>query len=74
MTEDAGKYTAALDALFAPADYSHICRDSTATVSITAAEMAAILGAYDRGIQALDEAETSALDAVIAKLKDELWP
>lgn len=74
MTEDAGKYTAALDALFAPADYSHICRDSTATVSITAAEMAAIFGAYDRGIQALDEAGTSALDAVIAKLKDELWP
>lgn len=73
MTEDAGRY-AALDALFAPADYSHICRDSTATVSITAAEMAAILAAYDRGINALNEADTGALDAVIAKLKDELWP
>lgn len=74
MTEDAGKYTAALDALFAPADYSHICRDSTATVSITASEMAAVLEAYDRGIKTLDAEKISALDAVMGKLKDELWP
>lgn len=74
MTEDAGKYTAALDALFAPADYSHIVRDSTATIAVTAAEMAAILEAYDRGITTLDAEKISALDAVMGKLKDQLWP
>ena len=44
------------------------------TVKITAAEMAALLGAYDRGLDALDQNEREGLDAVIGKLKDELWP
>ena len=73
MTEEAAKY-AAIDALFGPADYSHIVRDSTATIAVTAAEMAAILEAYDRGITTLDAEKISALDAVMGKLKDELWP
>jgi hypothetical protein len=47
--------TDALSALFGKADYSHIARDATVTVSITAAEMAALLGAYDRGLDALDQ-------------------
>ena len=64
----------ALEALFGKADYSHIAREATVTVKITAAEMAALLGAYDRGLDALDQNEREGLDAVIGKLKDELWP
>lgn len=58
----------ALEALFGKADYSHIARDATVTVSITAAEMAALLGAYDRGLDALDQDERDGLNAVISKL------
>ena len=68
MTSDA------LQALFGKADYSHIAREATVTVNITATEMAALLGAYDRGLDALDQNEREGLDAVIGKLKDELWP
>ena len=48
--------------------------DTTATISITAAEMAAVLEAYDRGIDTLDDTARAALDSVISKLKDEVWP
>ena len=58
-----------LKALFGKPDYSHIVRDTTATISITAAEMA-----YDRGIDTLDGTTRTALDSVISKLKDEVWP
>ena len=51
MTSDA------LQALFGKADYSHIAREATVTVKITAAEMAAVLGAYDRGLNAPDQDE-----------------
>lgn len=61
-------------ALFGKPDYSHIVRDTTATISITAAEMAAVLEAYDRGIDTLDDTTRTALDSVISKLKDEVWP
>lgn len=61
-------------ALFGKPDYSHIVRDTTATISITAAEMAAVLEAYDRGIDTLDGTTRTALDSVISKLKDEVWP
>lgn len=64
----------ALQALFGKANYSHIAHDATVTVSITAAEMAALLGAYDRGLDALDTDEREGMNAVIAKIKDELWP
>ncbi|ELS1981272.1 hypothetical protein R5C11_005744, partial [Escherichia coli] len=59
-----------LKALFGKPDYSHIVRDTTATISITAAEMAAVLEAYDRGIDTLDGTTRTALDSVISKLKD----
>lgn len=59
---------------FGKPDYSHIVRDTTATISITAAEMAAVLEAYDRGIDTLDGTTRTALDSVISKLKDEVWP
>lgn len=55
-------------------DYSHIAHDATVTVSITADEMAAVLSAYDHGIDALDKDERKSLNNIIGKLKDELWP
>lgn len=61
-------------ALYGKTDYSDIARDTTATISITAAEMAAILAAYDNGLGALDDNTRTALDTVISKLKDEVWP
>ena len=64
----------ALEALFGKPDYSHIARDKAVTVSITADEMSAILYAYDRGVSELDADSIRKLDAVIAKLKDELHP
>ena len=63
-----------LNTLYVKSDYSHIARDAEATLHITAAEMGAILCAYDRGLVALDDSERQALDDVISKLKDELWP
>lgn len=65
---------ALLDALFGKADYGHIARDVSVTVDLTAAEVAALLGAYDRGLDALDAGDRQALDSLIAKLKDEVWP
>lgn len=63
-----------LDALFGKPDYSHIARDVSVTVDLTAAEVTALLGAYDRGLDALDAGDRQALDSLIAKLKDEVWP
>lgn len=63
-----------LDALFGKADYSHVARDVAVSVDLTAAEVAALLGAYDRGLDTLDASERQGLDSVIAKLKDEVWP
>lgn len=63
-----------LAALFGKPDYSHIARDTTTTINITAQEMAAILAAYDRGVDQLDADAGQALDSVIAKLKDQVWP
>ena len=64
----------ALNALFGKPDYSHIASDKTATISITAAEMSAVLYAYDRGVSELDAGSMQQLESVIAKLKDELHP
>lgn len=63
-----------LDALFGKPDYSHIARDVSVTVDLSAAEVAALLGAYDRGLDALDSDQRQGLDSLIAKLKDEVWP
>jgi hypothetical protein len=63
----------ALNTLFGKAHYSHIVHQPTVTVSITSAEMAAFLGAYDRGLDALDQDERDGLNTIIAKLKDKLW-
>lgn len=63
-----------LNALFSRADYTHIARDATVTVSLTTDEVVAIFGAYDRGLDSLDSGEREALDTLIAKLKEELHP
>ena len=59
---------------FGKPDYSHIANDKTATISITAAEMSAVLYAYDRGVSELDADSMLRLESVIAKLKEELHP
>src|SRR5699024_12024250 len=64
----------ALDALFGKPDYSHIAREADLKITVTPAEMSAIFEAYDRGLDQLDEDTRHALDAVIAKLKDEAHP
>ncbi len=63
-----------LNALFGKPDYSHIVRNAALTVNVTAAEMAAIFEAYDRGFKSLDEQASHHLDTLIAKLKDEAHP
>jgi len=60
--------------MFNKPDYSNIAQDAEVTIEITAEEVAAIFWAYDRGINAIDEASMQKLDAVINKLKYELWP
>lgn len=64
----------ALDALFGKPDYSHIAREADLKITVTPAEMSAIFEAYDRGIDTLDGTTRTALDSVISKLKDEVWP
>ncbi len=59
--------TAPLTALFGKPDYSHIVRDTTATISITAAEMAAVLEAHDR-IDTLDGTRPRAAVELLGKL------
>ena len=56
-----------LKALFGKPDYSHIVRDTTATISITAAEMAAVLEAHDR-IDTLDGTRPRAAVELLGKL------
>ncbi|WP_460211441.1 hypothetical protein [Escherichia coli] len=58
-----------LKALFGKPDYSHIVRDTTATISITAAEMAAVLEAYDRGILGLVESGLGLVESGLMLVK-----
>ncbi len=55
-------------------DYSHIARDTAVRIQVTAEQMSAVLYAYDRGVSELDADSMRQLEAVIAKLKDELHP
>lgn len=63
----------ALDALFEKPDYAGVARPCRCTIDLTAEESAAILHAYDRGIDALDSEARHQLDRVIAALKDQIW-
>ncbi len=44
------------------------------TVELTAEEEAAVLAAYDYGLQNLGEAEIHELHAILAKLKEQIHP
>lgn len=65
--------TSLINALFGKPDYSHIARDSVVNLSLTAAEVASVFYAYDRGIDALDSEARASLEVVISKLKNQLW-
>jgi hypothetical protein len=54
--------------------YEHIACDATVTIEVTREEAAAIFRAYDYGIGQTSNKEREALNAVMAKLKDQLWP
>lgn len=55
-------------------NYKGIAHDCTVTVDLSEEESAAVLKAYDYGLQNLDKEQQRALNAVISKLKDQIWP
>lgn len=59
---------------FLKPNYNDIVESTTAVVELTSEQCAAILWAYDRGINALDDNAKKALEAVINSLKNEIWP
>ena len=63
-----------LQNIFGKPDYSHIVRNSTIQVELSAEEQASILEAYDYGIRSLDESSLLYLEKAINKLKDEIHP
>lgn len=76
MTEvlEQERNSAALSALCGPADYQGIARACTATVQLSTEQAAAVLLAYDRGLDAVNGSDRAQLDAVLAQLKDIIWP
>lgn len=54
--------------------YLYMVEGGTRTVELTAEEEAAILAAYDYGIPMMGHAEIQVLHAVLAKLKDVIYP
>ncbi|UUA74241.1 hypothetical protein [Cellvibrio sp. QJXJ] len=63
--------------LFAPQDldyYRELTRDLPCSVDLTRDECAAVLKAYDRGVNVLNLEELPLLNAVISKLKDCIHP
>lgn len=77
MTEvlEQERNSAALSALCGgPADYQGIARACTATVELTTEQAAAVLLAYDRGLDAIRGSDRAQLDAVLAQLKEVIWP
>lgn len=55
-------------------NYKGIAHDCTVTVDLSEEESAAVLKAYDYGLHNLDKEQQRALNAVISKLKDQIWP
>lgn len=69
-------YISGLD-LFPPQDldyYRDLTRDMQCSIDITRNESAAVLKAYDRGVDVLNPKELQLLNSVIAKLKDVIHP
>lgn len=55
-------------------NYEGIAQDCSVTVELRAEEAAAVLKAYDYGLNQLNADQRHALDVVMAKLKDQIWP
>ena len=54
--------------------YEAIARDCLLTVELTAEQSAAVLRAYDYGLESLTAIQRYQINVVIAKLKDQIWP
>lgn len=63
-----------LETLFGKPDYTHIARDITIEINLSMEEVAAVLYAYDRGLDELDTQNRKELDKIFAKLKTEIHP
>jgi hypothetical protein len=54
--------------------YRDLTRDMKCSIDVTRDESAAVLKAYDRGVDVLNQDELQLLNSVIAKLKDVIHP
>lgn len=54
-------------------NYAHIVKDMSLKIEISADEAAAVLAAYDDGIECLSVEEQHLLDVVISKMKDQIF-
>lgn len=54
--------------------YRDHTRDMKCSIDVTRDESAAVLKAYDRGVDVLNQDELQLLNSVIAKLKDVIHP
>ena len=54
--------------------YEAIASDCFLTVELTAEQSAAVLRAYDCGLENLNAMQRYQIHVVIAKLKDQIWP
>ena len=54
--------------------YRDLARDMQCSIDVTRNESAAVLKAYDRGVDILNPNEFQLLNSVIAKLKDVIHP
>jgi hypothetical protein len=55
-------------------DYKHLVTGGQRTIDLTPEEEATILHAYDYGLGVMTEDERQHLNAVLAKLKDQIHP
>lgn len=55
-------------------DYLHLVSGGERTIVLTPEEEATILHLYDYGLGVMSEAERTHLNAVLAKLKDQIHP
>lgn len=55
-------------------DYLYMVEGGSRTIVLTAEEEAAVLAAYDFGLQKMGEAEIHELHAILAKLKEQIHP
>lgn len=54
--------------------YGRLAKGGRATVELTQEEACAVLAAYDYGVLQVSNSDLSALQSLVAKLKDQIWP